>query len=311
MIVTVTANTSIDLVYFIPSFQLNATLRATRFVESIAGKPTDASWILGELGIPSLALGFKAGDTGERVEALLHEKGVITDFIPVEGDSRRCLVIICEDGSGQSSITPNSLKVSPHHVDTLRAKYEKALETATCAVLGGTLPSGLTPDFYEKMLIPLARERGVPTIIDLNGPNLRAGLRARPDYCKPNHDELGELLKRPIHSLEEAYRAGREVYETYGTCPVITLGKLGGIAVLPDRAYHIPPLEVTVVNTTGAGDAVLAGMAAAIAERKPPEEGLRLGFAAATAVVQNPGTAQCTRAEIEHFLGQVELVPFP
>jgi hypothetical protein len=37
----------------------------------------------------------------------------------------------------------------------------------------------------------------------------------------------------------------------------------------------------------------------------------RQGFACATAVLLRPGTAECTRADIEHFLPQIELIPFP
>ena len=71
MIVTVTANTTLDQTLFVSAFQKNRTMRATDTVQSMGGKPTDASWILGELGIGSLALGFAAGTTGDRVESML------------------------------------------------------------------------------------------------------------------------------------------------------------------------------------------------------------------------------------------------
>jgi fructose-1-phosphate kinase PfkB-like protein len=61
MIVTVTPNTALDHTLFIPALVPNTTIRATAWLMSVAGKATDSAWVLTELGIPSLALGFAAG----------------------------------------------------------------------------------------------------------------------------------------------------------------------------------------------------------------------------------------------------------
>jgi fructose-1-phosphate kinase PfkB-like protein len=52
-------------------------------------------------------------------------------------------------------------------------------------------------------------------------------------------------------------------------------------------------------------------MAASFEHGQPLEEGLRLGVAAATAVLLQPGTADCRRADVEAFLPQVQLLPYP
>src|SRR5690606_37884111 len=96
MIVTVTANTTLDLTVFVPALVPGRTIRATKTVQSMGGKPTDASWILGEMGIPSLALGFAAGSTGKKIESMLQARGVITDFDWVKGDTRTNVVIVSE-----------------------------------------------------------------------------------------------------------------------------------------------------------------------------------------------------------------------
>lgn len=308
-VVTVTANTGIDLIYFIPKFEAGRTLRASSVVESMGGKPTDCSWILGEMGIPSLALGLAAGSTGQSLERMLHAKGVTTDFVPVEGESRRNLIIAPQDGSAHTPITHASLLVSEAHVAALRDKYIAALDGCELVVLGGTLPAGMKPEFYTD-LIALARSRNIPVIFDAGEPNLSAGLKSKPNYVKPNRDELGGLVGRRIESVDDAYIAGREIVEQYGTIPVISLGSDGGLAVLPDKAYRIPPIRVPVVNAAGAGDAILAGLAASVVRGLPLEEGLRLGFGAATAVVGTLGTAECSLPEIERYAAQIELLTY-
>jgi hypothetical protein len=48
-----------------------------------------------------------------------------------------------------------------------------------------------------------------------------------------------------------------------------------------------------------------------VSRGQPIEEGLRLGFAAATAVCLQLGTADCRRADVERFLPQIELISHP
>jgi 1-phosphofructokinase family hexose kinase len=309
MIVSVTANTTLDQTFYVASFQKNTTMRATDSVTSMAGKPADASWVLSEIGITSLALGFAAGTFGKKIEAMLHARGISTDFVQVDGESRINAVIIDTGDHAHSTITTSTLDVSPEHIQDLYQRFERALNGASCVILGGTLPAAVPPSFYTD-LIRVARARHVPTIFDAAEPNLSAGLAGGPTYAKPNRDELSALVGQPIDSLEAAYRAGREIFAKHGTALVITLGPDGALAVLPERAYHIPPVEAEVISPAGAGDAVLAGLAASVQRGQPIEEGLRLGIAAATAVLLMRGTAQCRREDIEHFLPQVKLIPY-
>jgi 1-phosphofructokinase family hexose kinase len=310
MIVSLTANTTLDQTLFIGTFAQNRTIRARHSLYSMGGKPTDASWILGELGITSLALGCAAGASGRKVEALLRQKGVQHDFIEVDGETRVNCVIIVEEEGWQTTITTSTLDVTPAHVDALIARYTAALAAASVVVLGGTLPRGMTPDFYTTA-IQMAKARGIPVAFDAADANLRAGLASHPDYIKPNQDELSALMGRRIETTADAYAAGRAIYDEYGTCAIITLGGMGGLAVLPDRAYFIPILPITVVSASGAGDGVLAGITESLARRAPIEDGLRLGFACAAAVCMMPGTADCRREDVERLRPMVELQPYP
>jgi 1-phosphofructokinase family hexose kinase len=310
MIVTLTPNTTIDYNIFIPSFRNFSTMRAVSSKQSTGGKPVDASMILGEMGIPSLALGIAGGETGKLVEKLLHSKGATVDFIWADQDTRRNVVIVAEDGSADFTITTTSMDITPGQVADLRARYIAALDEASCVVMGGTLPRGMEPEFYTDA-ISQARARDIPVIFDASEPFLSGGLAGRPSYAKPNRDELSALIGKPVKTIQDAYQAGRDIIAKYGTCPIISLGSEGGLAVLPQTAYRIPPLHVDVVSAAGAGDGVLAGLAASVHQGGSIEDGLRLAFACATAVLLQPGTAECNREDIDRFRQQVELIPYP
>ncbi len=310
MIITVTPQTTLDLTLQIPALDFSRPVRATDAVFSMGGKPTNASFIVGKLGLTSLALGFAAGETGRKVEALLRESGAIPEFIEVEGDTRVCVNVVVGGMDGQLILTTSMMEVAPEHVARLREGYRRALVTASVVVMGGTLPRGMTTDFYPD-LIRQARERNIPVIFDAAEPNLSAGLSEHPGYIKPNRDELSGLVGYPLETLQDIYEAGREVLARYGTVPVISLGGDGGMVVLPEGAYYVPPLAVPVISTTGAGDGVLSGLTAAVHRGQPITEGIRLGFGLAAAICMSARTADFASADLERLLPQIELRPFP
>ncbi|MBE0688570.1 MAG: hypothetical protein IH587_00430, partial [Anaerolineae bacterium] len=149
-IVTLTPNTTLDHTVMIPSFVHLKTIRSTGSYFSMGGKPTDASFILGTIGIPSLALGCAAGAIGHKVEELLRQRGVTPDFIEVNGETRINTIVVCEDVVGQTTLTVNTLHVAPEHIEALKRRYAETLEDASVVVTGGTLPHGMTPDFYAE-----------------------------------------------------------------------------------------------------------------------------------------------------------------
>lgn len=307
MIVTVTLNTCIDRALFIPSFQLNRTLRVNEVAYGMGGKPMVASWVLRTLGTDSLALGLAAGPTGKQMKKMLDAHGVPTDFVWAEGDSRHNTLIICSDGSGQTTLTVDTLAVKRNHLDKFWKKYIKSLDSASCVVLGGSLPKGVEPAIFAE-LIEAARKKEIPVVFDASGPGLAAGLKGSPTVIKPNRDELEELTGSKINSLSDAFQNARQIQAEYSAMVVMTMGELGAIAVLQDRTYFIPPLQVNqVVNRAGAGDAILAGLALALSLRQPIETGLRIGFAAAAAVLLTPATGDCRLEDIRRFEPVVRL----
>ncbi len=308
MIITVTLNTALDHTLFVQALTPNTTVRATRSMISVAGKGTDVSWILTVLGAETLAMGFAAGRFGEQMERMLRQQGVATDFVWVGGESRLNTVIVSQDGRPQTTITTDTLEVSQGHVEALRRCFNEALPRATVVVISGSHPHGVDPSIYAE-LIELANRRSIPVILDASGKALQAGLAARPAMIKPNLDELGSLCGQPLNSLEEILAAAQGLQRRYGVNVIATLAEKGALAVLSGKAYRIPPLAVEVASPAGAGDAVTAGITAALARGEPIEQGLRLGFAAAGAVVMRPGTSDCRIEDVQRLLPQVELIP--
>lgn len=307
MIITVTPNTGIDYTVQVSSFQLNSTIRAIDSAWGMGGKATDVSWILGKLGIPTRALGFAAGANGSRMEDMLRERGVETDFVWVDGETRLNSVIVVS-GEGQSTITSSSLNVSPEHLSEFAARYEKALQGASCVVMGGSLPGGVPLEFYAES-IAQAHAYGVPVIFDSSGPPLLSGMKSHPELIKPNLAELGDLLGKVPASQEEVKQAVRKLREEFGTNVIVTMGADGAIAAFEEGSYFIHPISVPVVSSAGAGDGVLAGMALAYLRHEPLEYGLQHGFALAGSILRTLATADFLVENYQDLLPHIRIAP--
>ncbi len=307
MIITLTPNTGIDHTLQVASFQLNSTIRVTDSAWGMGGKAIDVSWILGKLGIPTRALGFAAGPTGLRMENMLHERGVEADFVWVDGDTRLNTVLVVS-GEGQSTITSSTLNVSPAHVAEFVARYQVALEDASCVVMGGSLPTGVPMEFYQEA-INHAHARGVPVIFDSSGEPLRAGLKSHPELIKPNQAELRDLVGYLPASSQAVQHAAQKLCEEFQSNVIVTLGEQGALAIFRDGSYFIHPVSLPVISSAGAGDGVLAGMALAYLRKERLEYGLQHGFALAGAIVQTLATADFRVEEYQRLLSDIKITP--
>jgi len=307
MIITVTLNTAIDHILYIPEFKLGATIRSSKSFIAMGGKGTDAAYILGTLGIPNLAMGFSAGIFGAKMESMLHERNVDTDFIQVAGETRiNTLLIRGEDD--QSTFTVDTLEITEDHIDQLSARLSAQLPKAGCVVLGGSPPRGYPLDRYQE-LIHLIKAHDIPVIIDASGEALKIASQSRPAFIKVNKSEMEQLAEKTLTTFDDMILGASHVQESTGSSVILTLGDQGAIAALQDYMVRIQPLQVPVQNTAGAGDAVLAGIAHALDSKSDMTEGLRLGFAAAAAVMMTPRTADCDPQVVDRLRNKIEIGP--
>lgn len=306
MIVTVTLNTGIDHTIVVPEFRWGKTIRSTESAVGMGGKAIDASWVLGELGIENLALGFAAGDNGRKMEKLLRQKGVRTRFTWTGGETRLNTVVISGTGDGQTTFTGQGLTIAEKHLKEFLRIYNEALDQCDCLIIGGSLPANVPVTTYTE-IIGAANKRDIPVIFDASGPGLLAGLEGRPTLIKPNRAELESLVGRPLRTLREVHQAASQIRDQYQCMVLATLGENGALAVTNDETIFIAPLDVELRSAAGAGDAILAGLAHSFAAGLSLKEGLRLGFAAATAVLLTLGTADCRREDVIRLQSEIQM----
>ena len=74
----------------------------------------------------------------------------------------------------------------------------------------GSLPGGLTDDFYAQ-LVETGHRAGAQVVIDTSGPPLVAALAAGPDLIKPNADELADAVGGTITTIGDVVDAAQEL----------------------------------------------------------------------------------------------------
>jgi len=80
-------------------------MRSHRAVLSIGGKSLDAAIVIKTLGGPVQVVSFIAGQNGKTLAGLLEEKGIPSDLVWVEGETRVAYVIVETDFKRHSHIT--------------------------------------------------------------------------------------------------------------------------------------------------------------------------------------------------------------
>jgi ribokinase len=103
-----------------------------------------------------------------------------------------------------------------------------------------------------------------------------------------NETEAADLASSTIDGPADAMTVANRVLATSRSV-VITLGSDGAIIADSEGVSHVPADRVTVVDTTGAGDAFAGALAAALVTGATLAAAVTAGIAAGSAAVQHPG----------------------
>lgn len=304
MIITVTPNPVLDHTLTVPEIAFDTVTRATAIRDDWGGKGFNVSRVLLTLGVESVVLGFVGGATGQRLAAGLTSLGLPTDFVTIAGETRTNVIIAEADSERYVKVNEAGPTVQPEEIaqflDKVRQRAtggEKRAARDTWA-LCGSLPPGVPDDFYAQ-LIEILQPRGVHVLLDTSGPALRLGVEARPFLVKPNAEEAAAFAGHPVDSPDSARDAANAFLERGVTHVALSLGAAGLLLATREAAAIAIPPDIPVKNVTGAGDALLAGLAYALERGLPLAEQARWGVAAGTASAMHEGVGVVTRASVE------------
>jgi D-beta-D-heptose 7-phosphate kinase/D-beta-D-heptose 1-phosphate adenosyltransferase len=149
-----------------------------------------------------------------------------------------------------------------------------------------------------RRVLPLARRRGVPVLVDPKPRHFRHYRGAH--VVTPNQLDAEQVTGLRLTGPVEIAAAGRRILSLLGCRAVLlTRGEHGMSLFERGRApLHVPAAAREVFDVTGAGDSVIAALSLALAAGASLPEAAALANAAACVVVGKLGTAQATPAEV-------------
>ncbi|MFI6798910.1 1-phosphofructokinase family hexose kinase [Streptosporangium canum] len=335
-ILTVTLNLALDVTYVADGVDWDGVNRVRTVHRRAGGKGVNVARVLAALGRDVLVTGLSGGPNGRAVEADLAAAGLPAALTPIAAESRSTLAV-CDLGPAPSGTAARRTAlfnepgpaVTGEELGRFLRDYETRLGRAGAVVISGSLPRGVPAAFYAE-LATLARRRGVPAIVDADGEPLRHAPAGRPSIVKPNAEELA----RALAAQEDGPRDPGENPAGPGTGPVtgprghgetfagaealrrggaeavvVSLGAGGLLAVTPEGAWRATMPYRVEGNPTGAGDALVAGLALGLVEDAPWPERLRRAAALGAAAVAAPVAGDFDRETFQRIHPEIVVEP--
>lgn len=279
------------------------TLLASDFVRLGGGKAANVAFLAHRLGCPAILLA-RVGDDDLREQALapLRRAGLCLDQVTVAPGIATAVSMIAVPPDGKKSIVLAS--------NANDAWDEAAINTVLAAI--GAAPAGsilaadleITPDAAAQA-IRAARARGLRVVLD-PAPADRASkdILAQCYALSPDAREAGEITSTDAGTAEGAARAAAALARLGVKLVCVKLGDGGCVVAHEDRFTHIPPVDIEVVDSTGAGDAFTGALAVALLEGQAPLRAALFATAASHLAVTGYGSQESypSRPAINAFI---------
>ena len=305
MIYTLTLNPAIDRELTVSQVEFDTVLSAIKSQVDFGGKGFNVSRLLKSMGMPSTALGFVGGRTGERLRHGLHALDIQTDFVSISGETRTNISIVTEQHDHYIKVNEKGPVVDETKQRELLNKIEAIAQAGDWWVLAGSLPPGVTDSFYAQ-ITEILNERQATTILDTTGESLRMGCDAKPFLVKPNAEEAHSLTGLPVENTAQVTKAATEIRNMGAQNVVISLGKRGALLQTSDCNWLILSPKVKEKNPIGAGDSMVGGLVWGLAQGYSLKESLGWGAASGAATASMSGTEVGSRELIEELYHKVE-----
>ncbi len=250
------------------------------------------------LGAYAKVLGLVGDDAdGDLLRNCLSQKGIDTGFLVdsahktvskyrVISRNQQLLRLDFEDGFSQSSR------------DALMQAYLAELSTVAAVVISDYGKGGLGD---VPAMIQAARVLGLPVLVDPKGTDFERYRGAT--LITPNRSEF-EAVVGGCHDEQELMQRGYELVESLELGGLLVTRSEQGMSLLMEgeKPLHLPTHAQQVFDVTGAGDTVIAVLAAGLAAGEPIREATALANVAAGIVVGKLGAETVRPDELRRTL---------
>ncbi len=281
-------------------------LRTVERREAVGGSANVAA-CLRALGCSVTCCGIIGRDRhGETLRRLLEqEHGVRTDgIVALEGRPTTTKTRLV--GLAQHRHRQQLLRVDEENTSPLPETAAASLASRTCGLIPDAdvvciedYAKGVITESLVQAVVREARKHGCSVLVDPARLTDYSAYRGA-DILTPNRGELSIVSGRQFGSLEDIAAATTDLLSTLDARGiVVTVDREGAVLVERDKEWkHLSTVPRAVYDNTGAGDAVLAMLAAAIAAGADLDSATQLANVAGGLEVERFGCVPITAEEV-------------
>ncbi len=277
-LIGVLGSLNVDLTATVPRFQEpGETITGTGFYSFTGGKGGNQAVASAKLGMPTMMMGKLGNDqNGELYRQTMLDLGIEQHTVQTVDHVPTGVALIEVDASGENRIVV--VPGANHAVD--RKQIDQMMhELLACDVV--LMQLEIPMDTVEYAAQRLHAEGKIVILDPAPAVPLSDRLLRACNYIIPNESELRILSGMDTDTDNQVKAAAQTLLDKGASCVVVKLGTRGAMLVSGQTAVHLPGFEVRAIDTTGAGDAFVAGFAIALLEKKSPAEAVRFANAAA------------------------------
>ena len=256
---------------------------------SPGGVARNVSENLARLGVSACLISAVGDDPfGAEILQRTSQAGVDTSRVLVLPGERSASYSAVLDEAGDMAVSIDDMHIVEAITPKVIRGHRALLSAAAMIVVDTNLPVETLSE-----ILTIARRARVPVCADPVSIDLAE--RLRPQLCSysiitPNASEASVLCESPVNNLGQAAAAAQKLVSCGVHMVVITLAERGLYYATREGSGHIPAPRVDVVDATGAGDALTAGIVYGLTDGLPLDECMRLGVSAAVIALRSPET---------------------
>jgi fructose-1-phosphate kinase PfkB-like protein len=301
-VIVASLNTSWETRIIAPRWRRGSVTRVVEASTFPGGKPLNVLRLCISMGVRVRLVALADAGLAESVTSLCNGAGVPADLIVTAAPSRTTAAIVDERGRA-TVFNGEGLSASEDELARCLRILGERTRAGDVLVVSGSFPVPFAEGLVSGLSM-LADARKARFLLDTSGPQLQAGLRASPDILKINERELAAVRGRAGHpspwsQLRRVAPEPRNLVVTAGSRGLRGWDETG-------RHWLVRPPGIDAVNVVGAGDAVAAGMAAALASGGQFLDALVEGTAWAAARAERLDLA-ISRARVAEFVSRTRV----
>jgi len=266
----------------------------------VAGGAANVAMNLAGLGTQVSVIGFLGEDEEARtLRKLLSDSGIAADTLCAW---QRPTISKTRIMAGRQQLLRLDVETpeqpSAQEIEILLQTVAAHIAHADCVILSD-YAKGSLPERVCQYVIGEARARNLPVLVDPKGSDF-SKYHGATTIC-PNLQELSTCTGVPAQLPAALMTAGRALIAPLALDYLTVTMSEHGIRVLhatPERDLHAAAQAREVYDVSGAGDTVIATLAAAAAAKLDLESALQLANLAAGIVVSRVGTVPIDRADL-------------